>query len=285
MDRTPSTSLVASTHDAARRSTNDRQRRPPRFRDGSHPPNGVGRALTGHSSYPVADTTGDDLGDWWRAFLRGERLRNETRRGTVRSSGPVLRSGRTRTRLLAGVRRAGLRLRLRGSDRRRRRRGRRLRHEPWHEAPDLSVGSFAHRLPGARRRPEGEVSVRPRDHGRRCGRAGRQRRRRAGRPAVPRAFEPEQPHSTHRPPERAVSHGARLRYCDWRTDGRHRERPRRHSRSPTGGRHDQGTVGAGRLRGDARPGVCRSTRLAADASAVLSPCSQGRGPRRDRSRG
>jgi len=40
--------------------------------------------LTGRSSYPVADTTGDDLGDWWRAFLQGETLSNEAHLGTVR---------------------------------------------------------------------------------------------------------------------------------------------------------------------------------------------------------
>jgi DNA (cytosine-5)-methyltransferase 1 len=41
-------------------------------------------ALTGRASYPVADSTGDDLGDWWRAFLQGEILANEAHLGTVR---------------------------------------------------------------------------------------------------------------------------------------------------------------------------------------------------------
>ena len=40
--------------------------------------------LTGRSSYPVAAPTGDDLGDWWRAFLEGETLNNEAQLGTVR---------------------------------------------------------------------------------------------------------------------------------------------------------------------------------------------------------
>ena len=41
-------------------------------------------ALTGRASYPVTDSTGDDLGDWWRAFLQGETLSNEAHLGTVR---------------------------------------------------------------------------------------------------------------------------------------------------------------------------------------------------------
>ena len=42
--------------------------------------------LTARSSYPLTNgATGDDLGDWWRSFLRGERLLNEAGRGTVRS--------------------------------------------------------------------------------------------------------------------------------------------------------------------------------------------------------
>lgn len=41
-------------------------------------------SLTGRSSYPLAGRTGDDLGDWWRSFLRGEELINEELRGTVR---------------------------------------------------------------------------------------------------------------------------------------------------------------------------------------------------------
>ncbi|MEP6300108.1 MAG: DNA cytosine methyltransferase, partial [Ilumatobacter sp.] len=40
--------------------------------------------LIGRSSYPMADPTGDDLGDWWRAFLQGRTLSNEARLGTVR---------------------------------------------------------------------------------------------------------------------------------------------------------------------------------------------------------
>ena len=36
------------------------------------------------SSYEVSDVTGDDLGDWWRAYLRGEELQVEEQRGTVR---------------------------------------------------------------------------------------------------------------------------------------------------------------------------------------------------------
>lgn len=40
--------------------------------------------LTTRSSYPLDRPTGDDLGDWWRAFLRGEHLTAETARGTVR---------------------------------------------------------------------------------------------------------------------------------------------------------------------------------------------------------
>lgn len=41
-------------------------------------------ALTASASYPLTDPTGDDLGDWWRSFLRGEQLENDDRRGTVR---------------------------------------------------------------------------------------------------------------------------------------------------------------------------------------------------------
>jgi DNA (cytosine-5)-methyltransferase 1 len=40
--------------------------------------------LAGTSSYPVAEPTGDDLGDWWQAFLRGETLSNDAELGTVR---------------------------------------------------------------------------------------------------------------------------------------------------------------------------------------------------------
>lgn len=40
--------------------------------------------LTARSSYPLSRPTGDDLGDWWRAFLTGERLTAEKARGTVR---------------------------------------------------------------------------------------------------------------------------------------------------------------------------------------------------------
>lgn len=40
--------------------------------------------LVGRSSYPVSAPTGDDLGDWWQAFLRGEALSNEASLGTVR---------------------------------------------------------------------------------------------------------------------------------------------------------------------------------------------------------
>ena len=66
----PSTNVAASSFD---------------LRDGRlHRTVSVG-ALTGRSSYPVADATGDDLGDWWRAFLHGESLSNETHLGTVRS--------------------------------------------------------------------------------------------------------------------------------------------------------------------------------------------------------
>ena len=43
----------------------------------------VGGAVA-FSSYEVSDATGDDLGDWWRAYLRGEELQVEERRGTVR---------------------------------------------------------------------------------------------------------------------------------------------------------------------------------------------------------
>ena len=41
--------------------------------------------LVARSSYPLANQTGDDLGDWWRCFLRGEALVNEEHRGTVRA--------------------------------------------------------------------------------------------------------------------------------------------------------------------------------------------------------
>jgi len=40
--------------------------------------------LTTTSSYPLARPTGDDLGDWWRAFLKGENLTTDAARGTVR---------------------------------------------------------------------------------------------------------------------------------------------------------------------------------------------------------
>lgn len=36
------------------------------------------------SSYEVAESTGDDLGDWWRAYLRGQTLDADGTRGTVR---------------------------------------------------------------------------------------------------------------------------------------------------------------------------------------------------------
>lgn len=41
-------------------------------------------ALEASSSYPVATDTGDRLGDWWKAYLRGSPLANEDFRGTVR---------------------------------------------------------------------------------------------------------------------------------------------------------------------------------------------------------
>lgn len=41
--------------------------------------------LTARSSYPLDMATGDDLGDWWRAYLRGEKLAVEETRGTVRA--------------------------------------------------------------------------------------------------------------------------------------------------------------------------------------------------------
>jgi DNA (cytosine-5)-methyltransferase 1 len=51
----------------------------------------VGR-LAARSSYPLVSDTGDPLGDWWRAFLRGEQLTREVSRGRVRGldlfSGP-----------------------------------------------------------------------------------------------------------------------------------------------------------------------------------------------------
>lgn len=36
------------------------------------------------ASYPVVDPTGDELGDWWRAYLRGEPLSTDADRGEVR---------------------------------------------------------------------------------------------------------------------------------------------------------------------------------------------------------
>ena len=36
------------------------------------------------SSYEISEATGDDLGDWWRAYLRGEALQAERQRGRVR---------------------------------------------------------------------------------------------------------------------------------------------------------------------------------------------------------
>jgi len=41
-------------------------------------------AMTASSSYRLADPTGDDLGDWWGCFLRGEVLERAEHRGTVR---------------------------------------------------------------------------------------------------------------------------------------------------------------------------------------------------------
>lgn len=41
--------------------------------------------VTSRSSYPLSAPTGDDLGDWWRCYLRGETLHNETDRGTIRA--------------------------------------------------------------------------------------------------------------------------------------------------------------------------------------------------------
>lgn len=41
-------------------------------------------ALTSTASYPLAKPTGDDLGDWWRAFLHGSPLTNVEHRGIVR---------------------------------------------------------------------------------------------------------------------------------------------------------------------------------------------------------
>lgn len=40
--------------------------------------------LSSRSSYPLDQWTGDDLGDWWAAFLRGRPIVSEQRRGTVR---------------------------------------------------------------------------------------------------------------------------------------------------------------------------------------------------------
>ena len=54
------------------------------MRDGSiHRDLMVGQ-LTSTASYPLDKATGDDLGDWWRAFLHGRPLTNVEHRGTVR---------------------------------------------------------------------------------------------------------------------------------------------------------------------------------------------------------
>jgi DNA (cytosine-5)-methyltransferase 1 len=40
--------------------------------------------LSARSSYPLTQPTGDDLGDWWSAFLRGSEITTDHNRGTVR---------------------------------------------------------------------------------------------------------------------------------------------------------------------------------------------------------
>jgi DNA (cytosine-5)-methyltransferase 1 len=41
-------------------------------------------ALAARSSYPLVQRTGDDLGDWWTAFLHGQPISTQNHRGTVR---------------------------------------------------------------------------------------------------------------------------------------------------------------------------------------------------------